>query len=162
VLHGFGSATVVNDVAEQSLDLPDGKRFVALYLGDRDPSGLYMSEVDLPQRLARYGGVVQVDRLALTPQDAAGTGEGGVLPSFHAADKRTDSRYGWFVARYGHTCWELDALPPPALRARVARAVWELLDAAAWDRAEAVEAIEHASLSEMVSRWTDTLRGQPW
>src|SRR6478736_2780146 len=52
VMHGFTSATAVNDVAEDD----DGRDLVVLYIGDFDPSGLFMSECDLPQRLAEYGG----------------------------------------------------------------------------------------------------------
>jgi hypothetical protein len=40
VMHGFSSATSVNDVAESDNDRP----LIALYVGDFDPSGLYMSE----------------------------------------------------------------------------------------------------------------------
>jgi hypothetical protein len=44
----FTSATSVNDVAEHS----DGRTLIGLYVGDLDPSGMFMSECDLPQRLA--------------------------------------------------------------------------------------------------------------
>ena len=57
VMKGFGSFTSVMQAAEDSNDLASNqKTTVALYIGDWDPSGLYMSEVDLPTRLARYGG----------------------------------------------------------------------------------------------------------
>ena len=49
VVHGFASATIVHDVAEDD----DGRNLIVLYVGDWDPSGLCMSEVDLPERLAR-------------------------------------------------------------------------------------------------------------
>jgi hypothetical protein len=50
---GFTSATIVNDISRDG----DNERLLhALYVGDFDPSGLYMSERDLPNRLARYGG----------------------------------------------------------------------------------------------------------
>ena len=47
VMHGFSSATVVHDIADDYDDRP----LTALYVGDWDPSGLYMSERDLPDRL---------------------------------------------------------------------------------------------------------------
>jgi hypothetical protein len=88
VMHGFSSATVVNDIAGDD----DGRALVALYVGDWDPSGLYMSEEDLPGRLTRYGGDhVEVERVALTREQLAG------LPSFPATDKRKDPRYKWFI-----------------------------------------------------------------
>lgn len=107
VMHGFGSATVINDIAEESRasDTP----LVAFYVGDYDPSGLYMSEVDLPRRLAAYGAAVDLRRVALGEQDVADPD----LPPFDVETKRRDRCYAWFWARYGGRCWELDALPPP-------------------------------------------------
>jgi hypothetical protein len=52
VVHGFASATIVHDVAEDD----DGRNLIVLYVGDWDPSGLCMSDVDLPERLERYDG----------------------------------------------------------------------------------------------------------
>ena len=51
--HGFNSATKVHDLAEIEAD--DERRYVFLYVGDFDPSGLYMSLEDLPNRLKKYG-----------------------------------------------------------------------------------------------------------
>ena len=64
VMHGFGSATTAHDVAEETGGLKKPLR--ALYVGDYDPSGLYMSEVDLPGRMERNAGNVDIKRLALT------------------------------------------------------------------------------------------------
>jgi hypothetical protein len=36
-VHGFGSATIINDVAEDD----DGRPLIILYIGDFDPSGLW-------------------------------------------------------------------------------------------------------------------------
>ena len=44
VMHGFSSATTIYDVSQDD----DGRKLVAFYVGDFDPSGLYMSEEDLP------------------------------------------------------------------------------------------------------------------
>ena len=52
VMHGFSSATSVYDVAQDD----DGRPLIVLYVGDYDPSGMFMSEADLPDRLAEYGG----------------------------------------------------------------------------------------------------------
>ena len=73
VMHGFSSGTVVHDIAEDV----DGRDLIALYVGDFDPSGMFMSEVDLPKRLAEYGGNhITVKRIALTRRQVRG------LPSF--------------------------------------------------------------------------------
>jgi hypothetical protein len=62
-VHGFSSATAAHDLAIDD----DGRPLILLYVGDFDPSGLYMSEVDLPKRFEKYGGAhIQLRRIALT------------------------------------------------------------------------------------------------
>jgi hypothetical protein len=107
VMHGFTGATTIYDVAQDG----DGRPLIILYVGDFDPSGMFMSEMDLPARLTKYdGGHVTVRRIALTVEQLEG------LPSFAAATKRKDPRYNWFVANHGRQCWELDAMDPNDLR----------------------------------------------
>src|SRR5262245_43692034 len=63
VMHGFGSATSVYDISQDD----DGRPLIALYVGDLDPSGMFMSQEDLPTRLEQYDGAhVVLDRVALT------------------------------------------------------------------------------------------------
>ena len=79
VMHGFSSATAVHDVAQDD----DGRPLIVLYVGDWDPSGLCMSEQDLPAGLSRYDGDhVVLKRIALTRDQLRG------LPSFPASDKK--------------------------------------------------------------------------
>lgn len=141
VMHGFGSATVVHDVAEDTSDV------LALYVGDWDPSGLYMSEADLPARLERYGGDAEIERIALTGADIRN------LPSFPAATKRGDPRYKWFVRYHGTQCWELDAMNPVDLRDRVADAIFANIDPEPWQRAELVERAERESFTRVMGEW---------
>ena len=109
-MHGFCSATVAHDIAEDD----DGRSLIGLYVGDWDPSGLWMSEHDLPDRFEKYNGDhVEIARIALTRDQTVG------LSSFPASDKRTDPRYKWFIENFGDRCWEIDALDPNILRARV-------------------------------------------
>ena len=58
---------------------PEDRRPVRRRLG---PGGLYMSEVDLPKRLARYGGQEQLKRIALLKEDTAR------LPHFEVGPRR--------------------------------------------------------------------------
>jgi hypothetical protein len=61
VLHGFSGATTIHDVAQD-----DAQPLIVLYCGDHDPSGMYMSKHDLPERLERYDGDhVTLRRIAL-------------------------------------------------------------------------------------------------
>ncbi|MGY4605750.1 hypothetical protein ACVW16_004162 [Bradyrhizobium sp. USDA 4474] len=144
VMHGFTSATNVNDVAQDD----DGRELVVLYVGDFDPSGLYMSECDLPRRLIGYGGEhIRFKRIALTPSQTLG------LPSFPATDKRKDPRHSWFVGSSGDHCWELDAMDPRDLRECVERHIEELIEPVAWKRCEVVNAAELESLQTILSNW---------
>jgi hypothetical protein len=79
VMHGFSSATAAHDVAEEAFDTENP--LLVLYVGDWDPSALCMSEQDLPKRMRRYGGSVEIQRVALIEVDL------GSLPSFDAIYK---------------------------------------------------------------------------
>lgn len=147
VMHGYGSATAVQQVASETI-VAD-RHLDVLYIGDWDPSGLHMSEEDLPRRLDRYGGDVTVTRLALTETDLSGD-----LPSFSVDTKRGDPRYRWFRRRFpGGRCWELDALSPVVLRDRVEQAILDRLDMDAWQQAEITEAAEFESMSTILDAW---------
>jgi hypothetical protein len=144
VLHGFSSATTLNEVAEDY----DGRDLIVLYVGDYDPSGLYMSERDLPERLARYGGHhVDLRRIALTRAQVTD------LPPFPAADKGRDTRYRWFVEKYGHRCWELDAMDPRVLRDCVEQSIIDFIDPEPWERCERVNEAEQESLRDILNQW---------
>jgi hypothetical protein len=144
VMHGFSGATTVHDVAEDE----DGRELIVLYVGDFDPSGMFMSEEDLPKRLSEYGGHhITVKRIALTRRHTRG------LPSFPAADKRKDPRYRWFVARHGKRCWELDAMDPNDLRDCVEEAIKELIEPTAWARCAMINDAEQESLRTILKKW---------
>ena len=143
-VHGFGSATTVHDVAEDA----DGRDLFVLYVGDYDPSGLWMSAKDLPARFARYDGDhIVLNRIALT------AGQCGGLLSFPAADKRKDPRYPWFAANFGDRCWELDAMDPNELRDCVAQEIRELIEPTAWTRCERINTAEQQSLQSVLANW---------
>ncbi len=151
-LHGYGSGTSLHGLAELSLALPDHKDFVILYVGDYDPSGMQMSEVDLPGRVnERYGGHAEVVRIALTRDDV----EHGGIPSFPVEGKRHDPRFKWWHRNgYGDGCWELDALSPVLLRQRVEEHLLALIDDPhAWNRALRVQEVERESMLGFLNQW---------
>ncbi|RAR51473.1 hypothetical protein C7401_13713 [Paraburkholderia unamae] len=155
VMHGFASATVANDMAESIKTRQ--KNTVLLYIGDYDPSGLYMSEVDLPERLDRYGALdYDLHRIALTQADI----EDGDLPNFDAATKHGDTRHAWFTQHYGWKCWELDAMNPNDLRERVTGAISAYIDAAAWSHMVDIERAERESMQTVMGEWTRVMTGQ--
>jgi hypothetical protein len=137
-VHGFNSATKMHDMAEDIAT--DTRHTILLYVGDYDPSGMYMSEQDLPLRLAQYGagGNYTLRRVALTYDDT----HGGNLPSFAAESKKKDPRYRWFVDHYGRRAWELDAMDPNDLRNRVEDWIGRFVDPDDWKQHKAIEAEE--------------------
>jgi hypothetical protein len=144
VMHGFSGATTIYDVAQDD----DGRELIVLYVGDFDPSGMFMSEEDLPARISNYGGDhITLKRIALTREHVNG------LPSFPATDKQKDPRYKWFRANYGDRCWELDAMDPNDLRDCVHNAITELIEPVAWQRCEIVNEAEQESLKTILEKW---------
>jgi hypothetical protein len=145
VMHGFSSATIVYGISQYD----DGRPLIILYVGDFDPSGMYMSEVDLPNRFSKYDGDhVTLRRIALTREHVNG------LPSFPATDKRKDPRYKWFCSNYGDRCWELDAMDPNDLRDCVENAITELIEPVAWERCEHINRAEQQSLKTIIAKWS--------
>jgi hypothetical protein len=143
-MHGYSSATIINDIAREINY--DARPLTALYIGDWDPSGLHMSEIDLPGRLSDYGGThVQVKRIALVKEQLDPQ-----LGFFPARDKINDKRYDWFVSNnYGDRCWEVDSLDPNVLRDCVEAAVEDcILDLDAWERCDRINKEERDSLRD--------------
>jgi hypothetical protein len=140
VAHGYSSATAAHDLAVRSRchDRP----LKILYVGDHDPSGMHMSEIDLPGRLTRYGGNVEIERVAITQADMAS------LPDFSANDKIKNPIRLWYLRTHGDRCVELDAMPPPVLRDRVRAAVLAHVELDAWAESAAREEEEIDRLAD--------------
>jgi len=149
-MHGYSSATVINSIAEESN--MSSKPLIAFYCGDFDPSGKHMSDIDLPDRLERYGAEITIQRIALLEADVFD----GDLPSFKAETKTGDSRYQWFVNNFGHNCWELDAMSPVTLRECVENSILSKLDSEAWNRAVDIEKVQKASMQQFHKSWKNT------
>jgi hypothetical protein len=152
VMKGFASATALHDAAVSSNHIADrNQKAVVLYVGDWDPSGMWMSERDLPERIERYGGDWQLKRIALVKADTLR------LPHFDAETKKGDSRHDWFVRRYGRRCWELDAMDPNELRDRVRNEIESYIDWSLWNRAIEIEEAEVASMHDFHAAWKSRL-----
>jgi hypothetical protein len=149
VMHGFSSATTLNEIAVSTQR--GDKPLVVFYLGDWDPSGMHMSEIDLPKRLVKYGATLGFDRLSLTSEDIHREELASLW--FPASDKRGDSRYRWFVDNIGTKCWELDALSPVIIRDRIEQAILGLIDLDLWERYQVAEAAELESLNDVLTQW---------
>lgn len=153
IVHGYSGSTLLHDTAEAS-SLSD-KPLTILYVGDYDPSGMHMSGVDIPSRIAKYHGNGTLWRIALTGEDV-----GDQLPGFPAITKSKDPRYRWFIKNYGNRCWELDALSPDILRRRVETAIRELMDLDSWNRALLIERAEVNALNMYMDSWKQSISRQ--
>jgi hypothetical protein len=146
VMHGFTSATSAHDLSIGN----DGRPLILLYVGDYDPSGMFMSEEDLPGRFKKYDGThIGLVRIALKSEQLNG------LLSFPASDKIKDPRYPWFVRNYDNDCWELDAMDPRNLRNCVETAIKALIEPIAWERCDRVNKAEQENISAFFKTWKD-------
>jgi hypothetical protein len=160
LMRGFSSFTVVKQAAVDSMDIAAfGKRLFVLYIGDWDPSGLWMSEKDLPDRLVRYGGDVELLRIALLQSDTTDLPSFAVKQGNPRTGEKGDPRAKWFVQNYGRRCWELDAMDPNALRARVEMHIEAHIDRDLWARALKIEKAEIASMQDFQKAWQSGLAG---
>lgn len=111
----------------------ENKNIFILYLGDHDPSGMDMDR-DILGRLELFGKMgLDVERLALLMEQI----ERMDVPENPA--KTSDSRYEGYVALFGDSSWELDAVEPAELERLVREAVEKLRDEDLWQEAKAKE-----------------------
>ena len=109
VNRGYSSTSAMYDASKRMLAARNrGHEPVILYLGDHDPSGEDMVR-DVRDRLQRFGADVHVHKVALTMAQVR-----RYNPPLNPA-KLTDSRAHAYVAKYGYSSWEVDALPPDVL-----------------------------------------------
>lgn len=94
-----------------------------LYLGDHDPSGEDMVR-DIRDRLELFNPdtAVTVMKIALTFEQV----KQHRLPPNPA--KMSDSRCFAYVAKFGKSCWEVDALPPDMLQRLIRRELDDMVD----------------------------------
>jgi hypothetical protein len=110
---GYSSASAMYASARRLLYHGSRKeRVTVFYLGDLDPSGEDMVR-DIEDRLGlftRDALPLKVIKLALT-SDQVTTYSPPPNPT-----KLTDSRAQDYIDKFGHECWEVDALEPKVLR----------------------------------------------
>jgi hypothetical protein len=166
-VHGNNSTSRIREaaVAQQH----DGRPWVVIYVGDWDPSGCYMSEVDAPQRLQKYGATIELKRVALLASDVRKLHQ----HNFDVDDKRRaaiakhgaekvgkkgiDNNKPWFMKRYGRACMELDAMNSRVLRGRVEAAIREHIDLPAWEQMLQIEKVEVDSWEDITGRMYGTV-----
>lgn len=149
---GYSSSSGLYEAGKRLAWYKDkGYETTVLYLGDHDPSGVYMTETadERTSMYARHD--IDFRRVALTlPQ----IGEFNPPPNFA---KEKDSRTKRYVKEFGtEKCWELDALSPSAVDKIIRAEVEPLIDQKAWDKTMADEKDHLDTLSEIISDWKRT------
>ena len=147
---GYPSASLLYRMSKRlQRYLDDGKSVYILHLGDHDPSGIDMTR-DLADRLGLFTGLpVTIQRLALNIDQVE-----QYNPPENPA-KLSDTRASVYVAEYGYSSWELDALEPRVLAALVDNFVNEHRDETLWQETLDREAEMSQTLHEFAGRWED-------
>jgi len=139
---GYNSHSIKAEMAKrfQSIEKP----ITILYFGDFDPSGENIYQ-NLKESFPRDFGIsLEIKKVALRFEDI----ERYQLPPNPA--KKTDSRAGSFIEKYGDISVELDALPLPVLQKRIRESIHHRMDMEALLQVAQVEAKEKARLVSML------------
>jgi hypothetical protein len=128
-----------------------GQEAVILHLGDHDPSGCDMTR-DITDRLnlfCEHDGVElpEIRRIALT---MAQVHDHNPPPN---PTKVTDSRAAGYIEKFGHECWELDALQPQLLVALIQEHIKDVMDEEQFDEDKAVQESERRALKKAAKHW---------
>jgi hypothetical protein len=108
VNRGFSSTSAMYDSAKRFIKhIENGQNGVLLYIGDHDPSGLYMYE-DIQKRLSEFGlTYMEYRRIALTLEQVE---KYDLIPNDL---KMSDKRASWYIDTTGcKNSFEVDALDP--------------------------------------------------
>lgn len=118
-----------------------------IHFGDHDPSGMDMSR-DIIERIGEvFMADHEFERVALNMDQIE-----EYQPPPNPA-KVTDSRYKTYVAEYGDSSWELDALNPMLFRELIENKLVELRDEVSWKKAVKEKERVKKQLTELVDDW---------
>ena len=124
VNRGYSSASAMYNSRTRYIkkgEFLGSKKKVLLYLGDFDPSGLDMDR-DIKERFNEFGVDIKVERIGLTQEQI----KRYELPENPA--KLSDVRAKDYVAKYGSSSWEVDALKPEVLQELIKNSILKYLD----------------------------------
>jgi len=134
---GYSSASMMYDLAKRlKVKIQEGKRTIVLYVGDHDASGLDMVR-DIRDRITEF--LEQGDDI-VDMENKFDDNNFEVIPLALNMEqirmynpppnpaKMTDTRSGWYVAKYGKSSWELDSLKPEVLVKIVRSGILNFID----------------------------------
>lgn len=146
VNRGYSSASAMYESAQRFNDKAEGRQQHLLYLGDLDPSGEDMVR-DIASRLQIFGADVTVEKIALTMNQVK-----KYKPPPNPA-KTTDPRAADYIAKFGGSSWEVDALSPPVLTQLISNALDGLVDQEMMNEIITREEKDKAFLTKAVKKW---------
>lgn len=120
-----------------------GQEPLIIHLGDHDPSGVDMTR-DIFDRLELFMGGLEVNRIALNFDQIE-----RYNPPPNPA-KITDSRSDSYIAEYGRSSWELDALDPDVLVSLITSTILSYRDDDVYDEVIEREKQERAMIDKAV------------
>jgi hypothetical protein len=143
VNRGYSSASAMKASAERFRRYND-RQLALFYLGDLDPSGEDMVR-DIDERMYMFGiDELAVEKIALTMAQVQ-----AYNPPPNPA-KMSDARAADYVAKYGRSSWEVDALAPAVLEQIITDAFEAIIDQSAMDAMIAQEENDKTRLSTAV------------
>jgi hypothetical protein len=147
---GYSSSSTMYEIGKRLAQkfFQEGKKVMMIYLGDHDPSGIDMTR-DVMERLRMYADVddIEVERIALN-MDQIRLWNPPENPA-----KETDSRADGYIAQFGYSSWELDAVRPEDIDELITTLVLDLRVADLWDAAVRKEQHERAALLKFANTW---------
>jgi hypothetical protein len=149
VNRGYSSQSAMYESSRRFIDRTeidengDAKNPIILYLGDHDPSGEDMVR-DVSDRLLMFNIGVDVRKIALTISQV----QAYSLPP--NPTKVTDSRAADYIKKFGHECWEVDALPPNVLSKLIRDELKQVVDMKRMKAVIAREEEDKTALKEAV------------
>jgi hypothetical protein len=160
VNRGFSSCTAMYDAYRRFLEHTDmGQRCIILYIGDHDPSGMFMCE-DVQARLHEFGlNDIEMRRTALNidqvqkynlPENNLKSDDNGKLK---------DPRGNAYMKKYGNRSWEVDALDPLVLDHIVKDEIESVIDKSLYLDMIKKEDLEQGELYSIANRVKDYYTG---
>lgn len=144
VNRGYSSQSAMYESSLRLIDQNDREQII-LYLGDFDPSGEDMVR-DIQDRMYMFGAKARIEKVALTL---------GQVRKYNPPPnpaKLTDPRSMEFIARYGASSWEVDAIDPTELRHIIVSEIEAHLDMDLMNKIKAREEEDKKMLQEAAKK----------
>ena len=147
---GYTSQSEMWVAAQRFIQKAGSRSRTIIHLGDHDPSGIDMTR-DIQERLDMFGADVEVKRVALTMEQ---------IEKFNPPPnptKLSDARSSEYIRKYGHECWELDALEPKVITELIQNEVTALVDEELFVEIEAREERDKANIQSICERYDEVV-----